>query len=110
MDDSGHFMFCFMAFGASIEGWKYCKPIISVDGTFLKCKFHYKKSGFFRRRKTSGKVKNMSGKDLPTQSSASEQTSGEVSRDRLSRRCVGHALGKPLSTETTTSEKPRLLF
>ena len=39
MDDSGHFKFCFMAFGASIEGWKYCRPIISVDGTFLKCKF-----------------------------------------------------------------------
>uniref|UniRef100_A0A9I9EJ31 Uncharacterized protein n=1 Tax=Cucumis melo TaxID=3656 RepID=A0A9I9EJ31_CUCME len=28
-----------MAFGASIEGWKYCRLIISVDGTFLKCKF-----------------------------------------------------------------------
>ena len=39
MDDSGHFKFCFMAFGASIEGWKYCRPIIFVDGTFLKCKF-----------------------------------------------------------------------
>ncbi|TYJ96354.1 protein FAR1-RELATED SEQUENCE 3-like [Cucumis melo var. makuwa] len=36
MDDSGHFKFCFMAFCASIEGWKYCRPIISVDGTFLK--------------------------------------------------------------------------
>ncbi|TYK09777.1 protein FAR1-RELATED SEQUENCE 3-like [Cucumis melo var. makuwa] len=36
MDDSGHFKFCFMAFGASIEGWKYCRPIISVDGTFFK--------------------------------------------------------------------------
>lgn len=39
MDDNGHFKFCFMAFGASIEGWKCCRPIISVDGTFLKCKF-----------------------------------------------------------------------
>ncbi|TYK01612.1 uncharacterized protein E5676_scaffold451G002110 [Cucumis melo var. makuwa] len=39
MDDNGHFKFCFMAFGASIEGWKYCRPIISVDETFLKCKF-----------------------------------------------------------------------
>uniref|UniRef100_A0A9I9E7U3 Uncharacterized protein n=1 Tax=Cucumis melo TaxID=3656 RepID=A0A9I9E7U3_CUCME len=27
MDDSGHFKFCFMAFGASIEGWRYCRPI-----------------------------------------------------------------------------------
>uniref|UniRef100_A0A9I9E266 Uncharacterized protein n=1 Tax=Cucumis melo TaxID=3656 RepID=A0A9I9E266_CUCME len=24
--DSGHFMFCFMTFGASIEGWKYYRP------------------------------------------------------------------------------------
>uniref|UniRef100_A0A9I9E9C6 Uncharacterized protein n=1 Tax=Cucumis melo TaxID=3656 RepID=A0A9I9E9C6_CUCME len=31
MDDSDHFKFFFMAFGASIEGWKYCKPIIYVD-------------------------------------------------------------------------------
>ncbi|TYK16461.1 protein FAR1-RELATED SEQUENCE 3-like [Cucumis melo var. makuwa] len=36
MDGSGHFKFCFMAFGASIEGWKYCRPIIYVDRTFLK--------------------------------------------------------------------------
>ncbi|KAA0066475.1 transcription factor GTE8-like isoform X3 [Cucumis melo var. makuwa] len=55
----------------------------------------------------------MSEKDLPTQSSASGQTSGEVSRDKLSRRCVGHASGKPLPmssfpTQTTTSGKPRL--
>ena len=28
-----------MAFGASIERWKYYRPIISVDETFLKCKF-----------------------------------------------------------------------
>ncbi|KAA0064043.1 protein FAR1-RELATED SEQUENCE 4 [Cucumis melo var. makuwa] len=35
MDDSGHFKFCFMVFGASIEGWKYCR-LIFVDGTFLK--------------------------------------------------------------------------
>ncbi|TYJ97736.1 spore wall protein 2-like [Cucumis melo var. makuwa] len=39
MDDCGNFKFCFIAFGASIEGWKYCRPIIYVDGTFLKCKF-----------------------------------------------------------------------
>ncbi|KAA0047156.1 global transcription factor [Cucumis melo var. makuwa] len=46
----------------------------------------------------SGEVKNRSGKDLPTQSSTSGQTSGKVSRDRLSRHCVGHASGKPLPT------------
>ncbi|KAA0059741.1 transcription factor GTE10-like isoform X3 [Cucumis melo var. makuwa] len=56
----------------------------------------------------------MSGKDLPMQSSASGQTSGEVSQDRLSRRCVGHASGKPLPTssfptQSTASGKPHLL-
>uniref|UniRef100_A0A9I9E7U2 Uncharacterized protein n=1 Tax=Cucumis melo TaxID=3656 RepID=A0A9I9E7U2_CUCME len=30
MDDNGHFKFFFMTFGASIEGWKYCRPIISI--------------------------------------------------------------------------------
>uniref|UniRef100_A0A9I9EG98 MULE transposase domain-containing protein n=1 Tax=Cucumis melo TaxID=3656 RepID=A0A9I9EG98_CUCME len=39
INDSGHFKFFFMAFAALIEGWKYCRPIISVDETFLKCKF-----------------------------------------------------------------------
>uniref|UniRef100_A0A9I9E7N0 MULE transposase domain-containing protein n=1 Tax=Cucumis melo TaxID=3656 RepID=A0A9I9E7N0_CUCME len=39
MDDSGHFKFFFMAFCASIQGWKYYRPIIFIDGTFLKCKF-----------------------------------------------------------------------
>uniref|UniRef100_A0A9I9E7F2 Uncharacterized protein n=1 Tax=Cucumis melo TaxID=3656 RepID=A0A9I9E7F2_CUCME len=42
------------------------------------------------------------------------QTSGEVSRDRISRRCTGHASRKPLLTpsfpmQSTTSGKPRLL-
>ncbi|KAA0033561.1 uncharacterized protein E6C27_scaffold261G001160 [Cucumis melo var. makuwa] len=50
MDDSGHFKFCFMAFGASIEGWKYCRPIISVDGTFLKySEMMHHGHGFLRR-------------------------------------------------------------
>ncbi|KAA0041032.1 transcription factor GTE9-like isoform X2 [Cucumis melo var. makuwa] len=73
--------------------------------------FHYKKSGFSRRRKTSREVKNTSRKDLQTQFS----TSGAMSRDRLFRRCVGHASGKPLSIpsfpmQSTASGKPRLLF
>ncbi|KAA0052254.1 Nuclear protein X1 isoform 3 [Cucumis melo var. makuwa] len=68
----------------------------------------------FPTPKNVGEVKNTSGKDLPTQSSASRQTSGEVSRDRLSRSCVGQASGKPLPTpsfpmQSTTSGKPRLL-
>ncbi|TYK22454.1 uncharacterized protein E5676_scaffold3009G00020 [Cucumis melo var. makuwa] len=30
-DTEGHFKYCFMAIGACIEGWKYCRPNISVD-------------------------------------------------------------------------------
>ncbi|XP_038904237.1 uncharacterized protein LOC120090581 [Benincasa hispida] len=36
---NGHFKYCYMAIGASIEGWKHCKSNISIDGTFLKCKY-----------------------------------------------------------------------
>uniref|UniRef100_A0A9I9EG47 Uncharacterized protein n=1 Tax=Cucumis melo TaxID=3656 RepID=A0A9I9EG47_CUCME len=36
MDDRSYFKFFFMAFGALIEGCKYYRPIIFVDGTFLK--------------------------------------------------------------------------
>ena len=32
-------MFLFMAFGASIKGWSHCRPVISVDATFLRSKF-----------------------------------------------------------------------
>ena len=28
-----------MAIASSIEGWRYCRPNIAVDGTFLKCKY-----------------------------------------------------------------------
>ena len=28
----------FVAYGVSIEGWKHCRPVIVVDGTFLKAK------------------------------------------------------------------------
>ncbi|XP_038891569.1 uncharacterized protein LOC120080959 [Benincasa hispida] len=38
-DINGHFKYCYMAIGALIEGWKHCRPNISVDGTFLKCKY-----------------------------------------------------------------------
>uniref|UniRef100_A0A9I9EA41 Uncharacterized protein n=1 Tax=Cucumis melo TaxID=3656 RepID=A0A9I9EA41_CUCME len=76
---------------------------------FLSYEFHYKKSEFSRRRKTSGEVKNTSGKELPTQSSASGQTS---SRDRLSRRCVGHASDKPLPKQSfpTQSTTPDAMY
>ena len=39
-DDDGNFKYFFLAIGASIHGWKYVRPVISVDGTFLKGKSH----------------------------------------------------------------------
>ncbi|XP_019238936.1 PREDICTED: uncharacterized protein LOC109218991 [Nicotiana attenuata] len=30
---------CFFMYGALISGWKYCRPLIAVDGTFLKNKY-----------------------------------------------------------------------
>jgi len=31
---------CFWVFGPSIEGFKYCKPIVQVDETFLTGRYH----------------------------------------------------------------------
>ncbi|XP_027915953.1 uncharacterized protein LOC114175380 [Vigna unguiculata] len=31
---------CFWAFGPCIEGFKYCKPVVQVDGTFLTGRYH----------------------------------------------------------------------
>ena len=39
MNENGNIKFCFMAIGSSIEGQRYCRPNISIDHTFLKCKF-----------------------------------------------------------------------
>lgn len=39
VDSNDRFKYFFMSLSASIEGWQYCRPIISVDGTFLKCTF-----------------------------------------------------------------------
>ena len=39
IDPNGHFKYCFMAIASSIEVWRYCRPNIAVDGTFLKCKY-----------------------------------------------------------------------
>ena len=39
VDDQQHFKYFFLALGASIHGWKHCRPVISVDGTFLKGKY-----------------------------------------------------------------------
>ncbi|KAL6547214.1 hypothetical protein OROMI_022935 [Orobanche minor] len=35
LDVKGHFKYLFFALGPSIEAWKYCFPIIVVDGTFI---------------------------------------------------------------------------
>ncbi|KAL5546205.1 hypothetical protein UlMin_005892 [Ulmus minor] len=37
-DSENRFKFLFVAYGLSIEGWKHCRPVIVVDGTFLKAK------------------------------------------------------------------------
>ena len=36
---SCRFKYMFVAYSASITGWKYCRPLIVVDGTFLKGKY-----------------------------------------------------------------------
>ncbi|XP_019236299.1 PREDICTED: protein FAR1-RELATED SEQUENCE 2-like [Nicotiana attenuata] len=38
-DEENRFVYMFFMYGASISGWKYCRPLIAVDGTFLKNKF-----------------------------------------------------------------------
>lgn len=37
-DTDGKFRYMFMVLAASIKGWEHCRPVIVVDGTFLKCK------------------------------------------------------------------------
>ncbi|XP_070007281.1 uncharacterized protein [Nicotiana sylvestris] len=34
------FVYMFYAYGSSISGWNHCRPVIAVDATFLKSKFH----------------------------------------------------------------------
>ncbi|KAM3326359.1 hypothetical protein P3S67_001485 [Capsicum chacoense] len=34
--EDNHFLYAFVALSTSIGGWRYCMPIIVVDGTFLK--------------------------------------------------------------------------
>ncbi|XP_050232966.1 uncharacterized protein LOC126681471 [Mercurialis annua] len=33
------FLYAFMALDASIKGWKYCRPVVVTDGTFLKSNY-----------------------------------------------------------------------
>ena len=39
LDNDGRFKYFFLCLAASINGWRHCKPVISVDGTFLKNEF-----------------------------------------------------------------------
>ena len=39
MNNNDRFMYFFMSLSASIEGWQHRRPLILVDGTFLKCMF-----------------------------------------------------------------------
>ncbi|XP_055826278.1 uncharacterized protein LOC129894621 [Solanum dulcamara] len=34
--EDDHFLYAFVALFTSIKGWEYCRPIVVVDGTFLK--------------------------------------------------------------------------
>ena len=38
-DCKHHFKYLFMALGASISGWEHCRPVIAIDGSFLKTKY-----------------------------------------------------------------------
>ena len=38
IEPDGTFRYFFLAFGASVQGFQFCRPVISVDGTFLKGK------------------------------------------------------------------------
>lgn len=38
IDDENRFRRCFFAFAASLDGFKHCRPMLMVDGTFLKGK------------------------------------------------------------------------
>ncbi|XP_019227856.1 PREDICTED: uncharacterized protein LOC109209123 [Nicotiana attenuata] len=40
IDDNNRFLYMFYAYGSSISGWNHCRPVIAVDATFLKLKFH----------------------------------------------------------------------
>ncbi|TYK22553.1 protein FAR1-RELATED SEQUENCE 3-like [Cucumis melo var. makuwa] len=59
---------------------------------------HYKRRGYSRRTNTSAKMQRTSGKDIPTYKTTSRRTSGEMRRERLSRRRIGTASGKAFPT------------
>ncbi|XP_060959148.1 uncharacterized protein LOC115700082 [Cannabis sativa] len=38
-EENNNFLFCFIALNASLKAWEKCRPIIVVDGTFLKATY-----------------------------------------------------------------------
>ncbi|XP_009774527.1 protein FAR1-RELATED SEQUENCE 4-like [Nicotiana sylvestris] len=40
IDDNNRFLYMFYAYGSSIAGWNHCRPVIAIDATFLKSKYH----------------------------------------------------------------------
>ncbi|XP_062119198.1 uncharacterized protein LOC133832941 [Humulus lupulus] len=38
-DNKDHFKYMYLAFANSIKGWKHCRPVIVIDGTYLKTSF-----------------------------------------------------------------------
>ncbi|KAG5581852.1 hypothetical protein H5410_052479 [Solanum commersonii] len=36
----GHFKYAFVALNSSIQGWVNCRPVVIVDGSFLKAAYH----------------------------------------------------------------------
>ncbi|XP_062100818.1 protein FAR1-RELATED SEQUENCE 5-like [Humulus lupulus] len=38
-DNTDHFKYMYLAFANSIKGWKHCRPVIVIDGTYLKTSF-----------------------------------------------------------------------
>ena len=38
-EEDGSFLYLFIALNAPIQGWRYCKPTMVVDGTFLKAAY-----------------------------------------------------------------------
>nr|XP_016459012.1 PREDICTED: protein FAR1-RELATED SEQUENCE 4-like [Nicotiana tabacum] len=39
INDNNRFLYMFYAYGSSITGWNHCRPVITVDATFLKSKY-----------------------------------------------------------------------
>ncbi|XP_019250877.1 PREDICTED: uncharacterized protein LOC109229777 [Nicotiana attenuata] len=54
-DSDNRFVYIFFIYDASISGWRYCRPLIAVNGTFLKNKYR----GVLELRKAIGIRKDL---------------------------------------------------